>query len=92
MPACPPNKDLQTVLTTAMTVFDMQVYARDHDRMFGFLTYADNNAVGYFTKQGFTKEITMPKERVRIVLALEAFRTEQATLLAESQTKMAAPS
>ena len=26
-----------------------------------FLTYADNNAVGYFAKQGFTKEITMDR-------------------------------
>jgi histone acetyltransferase len=29
-----------------------------------FLTYADNNAVGYFAKQGFTKEITLEKDRV----------------------------
>ena len=29
-----------------------------------FLTYADNNAVGYFAKQGFTKEITFDRERV----------------------------
>jgi len=27
-----------------------------------FLTYADNSAVGYFAKQGFTKEITLPKD------------------------------
>ena len=27
-----------------------------------FLTYADNAAVGYFSKQGFTKEITLAKE------------------------------
>jgi len=26
-----------------------------------FLTYADNYAVGYFRKQGFTKEITLPR-------------------------------
>jgi len=26
-----------------------------------FLTYADNYAIGYFKKQGFTKEITLPK-------------------------------
>ena len=30
-----------------------------------FLTYADNYAIGYFRKQGFTKYITMPKERWR---------------------------
>lgn len=28
-----------------------------------FLTYADNYAVGYFQKQGFSKTISMPKER-----------------------------
>ena len=28
-----------------------------------FLTYADNYAVGYFKKQGFTKEISLPRER-----------------------------
>ncbi|KAH8741398.1 hypothetical protein FG386_003245 [Cryptosporidium ryanae] len=28
-----------------------------------FLTYADNFATGYFRKQGFRKEVTMPKER-----------------------------
>ena len=33
------------------------------DGMEFFLTYADNNAVGYFKKQGFTKEISMPEAR-----------------------------
>jgi histone acetyltransferase len=28
-----------------------------------FITYADNYAIGYFKKQGFTKSITMPKGR-----------------------------
>lgn len=28
-----------------------------------FLTYADNYAVGYFKKQGFSKEISFPRER-----------------------------
>lgn len=28
-----------------------------------FLTYADNFAVGYFRKQGFTQKISMPKEK-----------------------------
>ncbi|KAL3676605.1 hypothetical protein R1sor_026553 [Riccia sorocarpa] len=41
----------------------LKQYARDHDGLTHFLTYADNNAVGYFTKQGFTKEIEMEKER-----------------------------
>jgi histone acetyltransferase len=28
-----------------------------------FLTYADNYAIGYFKKQGFTKQVSMTKER-----------------------------
>ena len=28
-----------------------------------FVTYADNYAIGYFKKQGFSKSISMPKER-----------------------------
>jgi hypothetical protein len=27
------------------------------------VTYADNYAIGYFKKQGFSKSISMPKER-----------------------------
>lgn len=38
-------------------------YARENDAMEYFLTYADNAAVGYFAKQGFTKFQSMPKER-----------------------------
>ncbi|GLC34778.1 hypothetical protein PLESTM_000239000 [Pleodorina starrii] len=38
-------------------------FARTADRLTHFLTYADNNAVGYFEKQGFTREISMPRER-----------------------------
>jgi len=34
-------------------------------RLTHFLTYADNFAIGYFRKQGFTKVITMPRERWR---------------------------
>lgn len=34
-----------------------------HPTINHFLTYADNYAVGYFKKQGFTKEITLPRER-----------------------------
>lgn len=38
-------------------------FARVKDKLTHFLTYADNNAVGYFSKQGFTKEVTLEKER-----------------------------
>jgi histone acetyltransferase len=36
---------------------------RAHPTIWHFLTYADNYAVGYFKKQGFTKEITLPRDR-----------------------------
>ncbi len=35
-----------------------------------FLTYADNFAIGYFSKQGFTKAISLP--RAVFVLRLES--------------------
>ncbi|KAL5561805.1 hypothetical protein UlMin_031552 [Ulmus minor] len=41
----------------------LKQYARDLDGLTHFLTYADNNAVGYFIKQGFTKEIHLEKDR-----------------------------
>ncbi|GAU33232.1 hypothetical protein TSUD_333550 [Trifolium subterraneum] len=41
----------------------LKQYARDVDGLTHFLTYADNNAVGYFIKQGFTKEIHLEKDR-----------------------------
>ncbi|KAJ1687066.1 hypothetical protein LUZ63_018456 [Rhynchospora breviuscula] len=41
----------------------LKQHARDIDGLTHFLTYADNNAVGYFVKQGFTKEIALDKNR-----------------------------
>ncbi|KAL9394857.1 hypothetical protein Peur_014142 [Populus x canadensis] len=41
----------------------LKQHARDVDGLTHFLTYADNNAVGYFIKQGFTKEIYLEKDR-----------------------------
>lgn len=38
-------------------------YVRNTSKIEHFLTYADNYAVGYFKKQGFTKNITLPKEQ-----------------------------
>ena len=52
--------------------FALQTYARERDHLTHFLTYADNNAVGYFAKQGFTKEITLERERVRFNPSAEA--------------------
>lgn len=37
-------------------------YVRNTSKIKYFLTYADNYAIGYFKKQGFTKEITLPKK------------------------------
>ena len=45
-------------LMTRMKLQALRSEGVDH-----FLTYADNNAIGYFAKQGFTKEIFMPRER-----------------------------
>lgn len=36
-------------------------YVKNTSEIMHFLTYADNYAIGYFKKQGFTKEITLPK-------------------------------
>ncbi|GFP83899.1 histone acetyltransferase gcn5 [Phtheirospermum japonicum] len=41
----------------------LKQYARDVDGLTHFLTYADNNAVGYFKKQGLHKKIYLEKER-----------------------------
>jgi hypothetical protein len=41
-----------------------QHYARERDGLEYFLTYADNNAVGYFAKQSFTKTVTLEKDKV----------------------------
>jgi histone acetyltransferase len=41
----------------------LKQYARDIDGLTHFLTYADNNAIGYFIKQGFTKEIHLERDR-----------------------------
>ena len=38
-------------------------YSRDAHNTTHFLTYADNNAVGYFVKQGFSKEILLEREK-----------------------------
>ncbi|KAL9243032.1 hypothetical protein vseg_016972 [Gypsophila vaccaria] len=40
----------------------LKEHARDMDGLTHFLTYADNNAVGYFIKQGFTKGISLEKD------------------------------
>ena len=44
-------------------VLDKNHISKAHPTINHFLTYADNYAVGYFKKQGFSKEITYPRER-----------------------------
>lgn len=38
-------------------------YVKATSNVMHFLTYADNFATGYFQKQGFTKDITLPKAK-----------------------------
>ena len=40
-----------------------KTYARQLDHIQSFLTYADNNAIGYFAKQGFVKRELPQKKR-----------------------------
>ena len=42
----------------------MQELARSRDGLEYFLTYADNAAVGYFEKQGFSTQLSLPREQV----------------------------
>ncbi|KAH9425727.1 Histone acetyltransferase kat2b [Dermatophagoides pteronyssinus] len=44
----------------------MMNYLKDYhlyQEIYYFLTYADENAIGYFMKQGFTEDIQMPREQ-----------------------------
>eukprot|EP00736_Rhodelphis_marinus_P009427 Rmarinus@m.22081 len=38
-------------------------FVKSEFKIHHFLTYADNFAVGYFRKQGFTKQITLPRDQ-----------------------------
>lgn len=49
-----------------------QHYARQMDGLQYFLTYADNNAVGYFAKQSFTKTVTLEKDKVGVLAGLSS--------------------
>ena len=43
-----------------------KLYARQLDHIQSFLTYADNNAIGYFAKQGFVKRELPQKKRPEV--------------------------
>ena len=38
-------------------------YNKEHENVTHLITFADNNAVGYFQKQGFSKEILLEREK-----------------------------
>ncbi len=65
-------------LELTLCVPSSQEYAVRNDSLECFLTYADNNAVGYFAKQGFTKEITFSGDRVRLPHAFVTSSTAHA--------------
>mmetsp|Transcript_13987 Transcript_13987/g.39495 ORF Transcript_13987/g.39495 Transcript_13987/m.39495 type:complete len:479 (-) Transcript_13987:488-1924(-) len=41
----------------------LKEFAKREEKLTHFLTYADNNAIGYFQKQGFTREIFLEREK-----------------------------
>lgn len=47
----------------------MQELARRRDGLEYFLTYADNAAVGYFEKQGFSTKLSLPRDQVGTLLS-----------------------
>lgn len=49
--------------TILMNELKTHVQKQENGKLDYFLTYADNFAIGYFQKQGFTKTLSMPKER-----------------------------
>ena len=44
-------------------ISSLKDYVRANSPIMHFLIYADNFAIGFFKKQGFTKEITLDKSR-----------------------------
>ena len=41
----------------------LKTYVCEQENMTHLITFADNNAVGYFAKQGFTKDVMMDREK-----------------------------
>ncbi|KAF1979804.1 histone acetyltransferase GCN5 [Bimuria novae-zelandiae CBS 107.79] len=58
---CAVSSDQQVKGYGAHLMAHLKDYVRASSPVMHFLTYADNFATGYFQKQGFTKEITLPK-------------------------------
>lgn len=58
---CAISSDQQVKGYGAHLMNHLKDYVKASSKVMHFLTYADNYAIGYFKKQGFTKEITLPK-------------------------------
>ena len=63
LPHCP-HGDVSACCKQDTNTRCAQELARSRDGLQYFLTYADNAAVGYFEKQGFSTQLTLPKEQV----------------------------
>ena len=60
---CAISSDQQVKGYGAHLMSHLKDYVKASSRVMHFLTYADNYAIGYFKKQGFTKEITLEKSK-----------------------------
>ncbi|KAF2127966.1 histone acetyltransferase [Dothidotthia symphoricarpi CBS 119687] len=60
---CAISSDQQVKGYGAHLMSHLKDYVKATSTVMHFLTYADNYAIGYFKKQGFTKEITLEKSR-----------------------------
>ncbi|KAI6713585.1 histone acetyltransferase GCN5 [Diplocarpon mali] len=60
---CAISSDQQVKGYGAHLMSHLKDYVRATSEVMHFLTYADNYAIGYFKKQGFTKDITLEKEK-----------------------------
>ncbi|KAF1993224.1 GCN5-related histone actyltransferase [Amniculicola lignicola CBS 123094] len=58
---CAVSSDQQVKGYGAHLMAHLKDYVRATSPVMHFLTYADNFATGYFQKQGFTREVTLPK-------------------------------
>ncbi|KAF2233833.1 hypothetical protein EV356DRAFT_188683 [Viridothelium virens] len=60
---CAISSDQQVKGYGAHLMSHLKDYVKATSDVMHFLTYADNYAIGYFKKQGFTKEITLEKRK-----------------------------
>jgi histone acetyltransferase len=60
---CAVSSDQQIKGYGAHMMNHLKDYVRATSDVMHFLTYADNHAIGYFKKQGFTKDITLEKSK-----------------------------